>query len=99
LLRQGGRQTDQQRGITVVTDGDENHGSEDDRQSDDSASRAQALARDDGANLRPNRVAQPRLEAGKPEPKIVAVAAEHVVPGGVTWRHHAALHALAFALQ
>ena len=58
--------------------------------------RRQALARHDRPDLRTQGVAQAHLEARKPEPQIVAVTGEHVVPGGVALRGHAVGLALVF---
>ena len=94
LARQRRDQRDQRRRIAGMSAGDVGHGAEHDRQADDGARCAQALLGHDRLDLRLEAVAQLGLEAGKPEPQIVAVAGEDVVPRGVALRGHAVGHAL-----
>ena len=69
---------------------------ENDSEADNAAHRAHAFARDDGTDLVGERFAQPAFEAGEPEPQVVTVATEYIVPRGIALRGDAIVHALVF---
>ena len=98
LPRQRGRQRDQQHRVAGIVHGDHRDGDEDDGETDDAAHRAHAFARDDSADLGGQCLAQPAFEAGEPEPQVVAVAAEDVVPRGIALPGNTVVHALVFEI-
>ena len=98
LPRQGGGERDHHLEVGRIVNRDVGHRREHDGQPDDAARRAQALLGHDRLDLGVEAVAELALEAAEPEPEVVAVAGEHVVPGGVALRGHAVGHALVFAV-
>ena len=94
LARQRRDQRDQRGRIADVMRSDVRQGAEHDGQAHNRARRAQAFLDHDRLDLRVETVAQLGLEAVQPEPQIVAVAGEDVVPGGVALRRHSVGHAL-----
>ena len=98
LPRQRGGQRDQHDCAASIVHGHNRDGGEDDGEADDAAHRAHAFARHDGADLGGQRLAQPALELGEPEPQVITVAAEDIVPGGIALRRDAIVHALVFEI-
>jgi len=84
--------------VANIVQRDHGDGREHDGKADDAAHRAHAFARHDGADLRGQAFAQPELEAAEPQPQIIAVAAEHVVPRRVALRGDAVVHPLIFQI-